>query len=247
MVRIGCSGWNYDAWCGELYPEGMGKARWLGEYARHFDTVEINATFYRLASKAAVERWVADTPDGFCATVKASRYLTHVKRLTDHPDKDFALRDGIAGFYEPLAPLADAGKLGPTLWQLPANFKRDDERLAKTLGLLPTGRHCFEFRDQSWFAEDVYALLREHDAALVIGDDPERPLPTVDPTAAWTFLRLHRGQHGRRGNYSRREIEQWAQRIARWRDDGLDVYAYFNNDWEGFAPRNAKLLRELLG
>jgi uncharacterized protein YecE (DUF72 family) len=246
MVRIGCSGWNYDSWRGRLYPEGMGPARWLGEYARHFDTVEVNATFYRLASRKAVDRWVAATAEEFCFTVKASRYLTHVKRLRDHPDKGFELAEGIKRFYEPLGPLVSAGKLGPVLWQLPANFKRDDDRLRDLLELAPPGRHALEFRDESWFRDDVYELLRRHDAALVIPDDPERPLPAPEPTGPWTFLRLHRGSRGRRGNYSRAEVERWAERIAGWRDAGIDVYAYFNNDWEAFAPRNAELLRKLL-
>jgi uncharacterized protein YecE (DUF72 family) len=246
MAKIGCSGWNYDAWRGSFYPEGVGPARWLREYARHFDTVEVNSTFYRLASRKAVERWVADTPDDFCFAVKASRYLTHIKRLADDAGKGFSLSEGITRFYEPLEPLILAGKLGPILWQLPANFRRDDERLAHVLSLVPPGRHCFEFRDASWFADDVYSLLERHDAALVIGDDPERPLPVVEPVGRWTFVRFHRGSRGRRGNYSRTEVEQWAAKIARWRDAGTDVYAYFNNDWEAFAPRNAKLLERLL-
>jgi uncharacterized protein YecE (DUF72 family) len=246
MLRIGCSGWNYDSWRDELYPKGMGPARWLGEYGRHFDTVEVNSTFYRLASRKAVGRWVADTPDDFCFAVKASRYLTHVKRLHDDPSKDFVLGKGIARFFERIEPLIPAGKLGPVLWQLPANFKRDDERLTDLLELAPPGRHCLEFRDLSWFCDDVYELLRRHDAALVISDDPERPLPAPEPAAGWTFVRFHRGSRGRRGNYSRAEIERWAGRIAGWREDGIDVYAYFNNDWEAFAPRNAALLRKLL-
>jgi uncharacterized protein YecE (DUF72 family) len=246
LVRIGCSGWNYDSWRERFYPEGMGPSRWLGEYATHFDTVEVNSNFYRLASRKAVERWVADTPDGFCFTVKASRYLTHVKRLADAPEKGFELAEGVKRFYDGIAPLAQAGKLGPTLWQLPANFKRDDERLRNALTLAPPGRHAFEFRDASWFAEDVYALLGEHDAALILADDPERPLPMPEPTGGWAFVRLHRGGRGRRGNYSPAEVEAWARRIAGWRDGGIDVYAYFNNDWEAFAPRNALLLQRLL-
>jgi uncharacterized protein YecE (DUF72 family) len=247
MVRIGCSGWNYDSWREELYPKGMGPARWLAEYARHFDTVEVNSTFYRLASRAAVERWAADTPDGFCFTVKASRYLTHVKRLADSPEKGFVLGEGIKRFYAGIEPLIPAGKLGPILWQLPPNFKRDDERLVNLLELVPPARHCFEFRDRSWFVDDVYELLRRHDAALVIGDSPEWPFQARELTADWTFVRLHRGRRGRRGNYSPAEIEGWAERIAGWRDDGIDVYAYFNNDWEAFAPRNAIALMRLLG
>ena len=246
MLRIGCSGWNYRDWRGAFYPERMGAARWLGEYGRHFDTVEVNSTFYRLASRAAVERWVADTPAEFRFAVKASRYLTHVKRLRDHPDKDFALSEGIARFYAPLAPLIDAGRLGPVLWQLPANFRRDDDRIAELLETAPPGRHCVEFRHASWFCEPVYDLLRRHDAALVIGDSADWPFQTREITAGWTFLRLHRGRRGRRGNYSDAELAEWASRIAGWRDAGIDVYAYFNNDWEAFAPRNAAALARLL-
>jgi uncharacterized protein YecE (DUF72 family) len=238
MVRIGCSGWNYRSWRGDFYPKGLGPSRWLGEYARHFDTVEVNSTFYRLASRSAVERWAADTPDDFCFAVKASRYLTHVKRLGE-------IGKGIERFHDPIQPLERAGKLGPVLWQLPATFKRDDERLARTLALLPPGRRCFEFRDASWFTEHVYALLREHDVALVIGDRRDHSQPHVF-TADWTYVRFHYGHRGRRGNYSKTELEEWAQRIASWRDDGRDVYAYFNNDWEIFAPRNAKTLKRLL-
>ena len=132
------------------------------------------------------------------------------------------------------------------LWQLPAWFTRDDERLAGALELLPPGRHAFEFRDPSWFAPDVLALLREHGVALAIGDHPARPFQTLDLTADFTFVRLHHGRRGRRGNYSATELDEWAARIAGLRRHA-DVYAYFNNDWEGFAVRNALGLRRRLG
>jgi uncharacterized protein YecE (DUF72 family) len=132
------------------------------------------------------------------------------------------------------------------LWQLPGNFRRDDERLANALGQLPPGRHCFEFRHESWFAPEVYELLRSHGAALVIGDDPRRPFQTHELTADWTYIRFHAGSRGRRGNYSETELEEWAQRIEEWRREH-DVYAYFNNDWEGFAIRNALWLKRRLG
>ena len=143
-VRIGCSGWNYDDWRGRLYPEGLGKSRWLARYAEEFDTVEVNSTFYRLASSAAVARWVEQTPPRFLFAAKASRYLTHVRRLRD-------IERGIARYYERIQPLVDSPKLGPIVWQLPANFARDDDVLAGALELLPPGRHCFEFRHESWF------------------------------------------------------------------------------------------------
>ncbi len=235
---VGCSGWNYDSWRGLLYPDGLGKQRWLERYAERFDTVEVNSTFYRLASRPAVQRWVEQTPPHFVFSVKASRYLTHVKRLRE-------LREGIARYYERIEPLVESGKLGPVLWQLPANFHRDDELLAGALAQLPPGRHCFEFRHPSWFAPEVRELLRHRNVALVIGDHPERPFQTHDFTADWAFVRFHHGSRGRRGNYSEAELDLWAERIADWRAR-TEVFAYFNNDWEGFAVRNAEGLARRL-
>ncbi len=236
-VRIGCSGWNYQHWRERFYPRGCPPARWLGYYARHFDTVEVNATFYRLPTRKAVAGWVEQSPEGFLFAVKASRYLTHIKRLTD-------LDQGVARFYERLEPLVESPKLGPVLWQLPESFRRDDERLAAALARLPEGRHCFEFRHESWFHEDVYALLREHGVALVIGDHSRRPFQAHELTTGWTFLRFHHGTRGRNGNYSQRELEEWAERIRGWRTQA-DVYAYFNNDWNAYAIRNARTLQKL--
>ncbi len=237
-LRIGCSGWNYGHWRERFYPKGCPPSRWLRFYAEHFDTVEVNATFYRLPTKKAVGGWVEQSPEGFLLTIKASRYLTHLKRLRD-------LDQGLARFYERLEPLLASPKLGPVLWQLPENFHRDDERLASALARLPAGRHCFEFRHASWFNEDVYALLRERGAALVIGDHPKRPFQAYELTADWTFLRFHYGSRGRNGNYSERELEGWAERISGWRSRA-DVYAYFNNDWNAYAIRNALWLRRRL-
>ena len=238
-VRIGCSGWMYDDWRGRLYPEPTPKRRWLEVYAEHFDTVEVNSTFYRLARRDAVAGWVEQTPAEFLFAVKASRYLTHVKRLLD-------VRDSVARFYEPLEPMRDAGKLGPVLWQLPENFHRDDQRLAGWLELLPSGMHAIEFRHESWFAPEVLAALRSQGVALVIGDHPERTFQTYDATASWRFIRFHYGSRGRAGNYSAAEIETWARRIAQWRRRE-EIYVYFNNDWRGFAPANAKQLAARLG
>ncbi len=239
-VRIGCSGWNYAHWRERVYRRGCPPARWLELYATElFDTVEVNTTFYRLPKRDSVARWVEQSPDGFCFAVKMSRYITHIKRLTD-------LEGGLQRFYERIEPLARSPKLGPVLWQLPPTFKRNDERLASALAVLPPGRHCFEFREPSWYAEDVYALLREHGVALVIPDSPKYPFRTLELTADWTFIRFHHGSRGRRGNYSESELEEWAQRIEAWQRD-VDVYAYFNNDWEGFAVDNGGWLRRRLG
>jgi uncharacterized protein YecE (DUF72 family) len=238
-VRIGCSGWMYDDWRGRLYPERCAKRKWLEEYARHFDTVEVNSTFYRLAKRSGVEGWVRQTPPEFEFAVKASRYLTHIRRLVN-------IEEGIQRFYEPLAPMIGAGRLGPVLWQLPENFHRDDERLAGWLNVLPPGRHTIEFRHQSWFVPEVMDMLRSREVALTIGHHPERPFQTLEATADWRFLRFHYGARGRGGNYSKREIAEWGERIKQWRRTET-VYAYFNNDWRGFAPANAKELIRVLG
>jgi uncharacterized protein YecE (DUF72 family) len=237
-VQIGCSGWNYPHWRERVYPKGLPARRWLEHYATLFDTVEVNNTFYRLPSPSSVAGWVERTPETFVFTVKASRYLTHIKRLAD-PER------GVERFYEGIEPLVRSDKLGPVLWQLPGNFHRDDERLGSALERLPPGRHCFEFRHASWFTREVYELLERCGAALVIGDDPERPFQSHELTADWTFVRFHRGRRGRNGNYSATELEEWKRRIAAWRSE-VDVYAYFNNDWEGYAVKNALWLRRRL-
>jgi uncharacterized protein YecE (DUF72 family) len=237
-VRIGCSGWNYAHWRERVYPRGLPPRRWLEHYATLFDTVEVNNTFYRLPSRDAVAAWVEQTPPDFLFAVKASRFLTHMKRLTD-------MGPGVERFYERIEPLVRSPKLGPVLWQLPENFHRNDERLAEALERLPSGRHCFEFRHPSWFAREVYDLLREHGVALVIGDHPQRPFQTHDLTADWTFIRFHHGSRGRNGNYSERELETWGRRIQNWRAR-VEVFVYFNNDWEGYAVRNGLWLKERL-
>ncbi|MEA2438769.1 MAG: hypothetical protein QOH76_193 [Thermoleophilaceae bacterium] len=239
-VRIGCSGWNYQSWRGgEFYPKGVPPSRWLEHYAQVFDTVEVNSTFYRLASQKAVARWIEQTPPHFVFALKASRYLTHIKRLTD-------LEQGIKRYYERIEPLVGTPKLGPIVWQLPPNFQRDEERLESALAALPDGRHCFEFRHRSWFTEDVYAMLRAYGVALVIGDRKGLDFQTYEMTTDWTLVRFHHGHRGRRGNYSESELEEWAQRFEKWRRS-VEIYAYFNNDWEVFAPRNARWLRKRLG
>jgi uncharacterized protein YecE (DUF72 family) len=240
-VRIGLSGWNYAHWRnGVFYPPRLPASRWLEFYAGRFETVEVNSTFYRLPRCDAVARWVEGTPEGFLFAVKASRYLTHVKRLRE-------LGPGLERFLERIEPLLGSPKLGPLLWQLPPTFRRDDDRLADALARLPLGlRHCVEFRHPSWFVGETYALLREHGVALAIGDRPQvNAFQTHELTADWTYVRFHGGTRGRRGNYSNSELREWAAQLREW-SRTREVYAYFNNDWEGFAPRNAALLKRFL-
>jgi uncharacterized protein YecE (DUF72 family) len=239
---VGCSGWQYADWRERFYPRGLPQRRWLEHYAQTFDTVEVNSTFYRLAKPAAVGAWLEQTPDDFVFAAKGSRYLTHMKRLLDR-------ERGLERYYASIAPLAASPKLGPVLWQLPPNFTRDDERLDAWLEALkgyPGTQHAVEFRHETWFEPEVYGILHAHGAALAIGDDPRRVAVPHVVTAEWSFVRLHYGRRGRRGNYSDAELREWAARVRDLATHG-EVYAYFNNDWEGFAVANGKRLKRLLG
>ncbi len=199
----------------------------LGYYAGRFATVEINNTFYRLPSEAAVKGWVDQTPRGFEYAVKASRYLTHVKKL-----KDLA-KYGKTRLFNALAPMADSGKLAVILWQLPPNFHRNDERLEQALGALEDGcRHAFEFRHPSWFDDEVYALLKDAGAALCFSEREDGSAPALVETAPWGYVRL------RLETYSEADLEQWAGRLAKtgWNE----VYVYFMH--EPTAPAYAQTL-----
>jgi len=229
----------YRDWRGPFYPEKLPQREWLRYYAERFDTVEINNTFYRLPSESAVAGWVEQTPRDFCFAVKASRYITHVKRLKE-PAKY------VERFCDTIRPLTEARRLSVILWQLPPTFKRDDERLAAALEAITDrapGRHAVEFRHPSWFTSDVYALLRERNAALVIVDSPEYPFAKRELTADWTYVRLHRGGRKASGRYTKAELQTWKRRIAAWRAK-VEVLAYFNNDWEAFAVDNARALKD---
>jgi uncharacterized protein YecE (DUF72 family) len=229
-LRVGCSGWSYAHWRGLVYPCGLAQGRWLEHYTTLFDTVELNATFYRLPAQRTVAAWAARTPPGFVFSVKASRYLTHVKRLAE-------TGRGVERLLASIEPLAEAGKLGPLLWQLPETFHRDDDRLAAALAELPPGRHAFEFRHESWFVPEVEALLRAHGAAFVVADHPERRFQTRWLTAPFAYVRFHYGR-GEGGRYTARQLDGWAEWLSEVRRTA-DVYAYFNNDWEAFAVENA--------
>jgi uncharacterized protein YecE (DUF72 family) len=239
MIRIGCAGWNYRDWKEPIYA-GAPQRRWLEAYAGRFATVEVNSTFYSLPKVETVQTWADQTPEGFVFAVKVSRYLTHIKRLGPPKTPGFKM-------LERLAPIASAGKLGPLLWQLPPNFKRDDERLADGITRMPADlRHAVEFRHESWFCEPVMQILRDAGVGLAIGDHPERPFQTLEWTAGWTYLRLNHGKAGEHERYSASELRRWADRIAGWRDRG-DVYVYMNSDEGTFAADDGAVLEGLLG
>lgn len=234
-IRVGTSGWNYKHWRGLFYPPGMKQSQWLGFYAGCFDTVEINATFYRLPKPEYVDGWREATPPGFLFAIKGSRYLTHVKKLSD-------TGESIDRFFDLISRLEE--KAGPILWQLPPSFKRDDKRLAAFTSALPGGwRQAFEFRHPSWFCQDIYDILDAAGAALCIPDHPDMPADQV-LTTNWTYIRFHFS--GDDGNYSEEVLAEWAERIRCFADEGADVYVFFNNDWMGYAIDNARKLAQML-
>jgi uncharacterized protein YecE (DUF72 family) len=235
-LRIGCSGWLYRHWRGDFYPKGVKAKDELAFYADRFDTAEINASFYRMPAEAAVQGWRERTPDGFLFAWKASRYLTHLKRLLD-PQEPVAFMFGRA---EGLG-----AKLGPVLYQLPPSMKLDLDRLAGVLRVLPPHRlHAFEFRHPSWYEPAVFDLLRDHDASLVLSDHHHAPAPWV-ATAGWVYVRGH-GPGGRYwGDYPEETLLDWAAHIRAWRNEDRRVFCYFDNDIGGAAPRDAQRLRRL--
>lgn len=236
-VHIGTSGWHYRHWTGAFYPEDLPPSRFLSYYAGRFQTAEVNSSFYRLPSEKTVIAWRDGTPDNFLFTVKASRYLTHMKKLKDpaEPLAAFLQRADLLG-----------SKLGPVLVQLPPNWRCNCERLRSFLDILPPGhRFAFEFRDPSWFTEAVYKHLEDSNAALCIYHLQGFRSPRI-MTADFTYIRLHGPGDAYRGNYSTRDLCGWAGAISVWRREGREVFCYFDNDQHGYAAANALELQNML-
>jgi uncharacterized protein YecE (DUF72 family) len=234
---IGTSGWNYKHWAdGVFYPPGLPTSKWLDFYARHFNTVELNVTFYRQVMKETFQMWRRTTPEGFAFVAKGSRYITHIKRLKVD-------RKSTGMFFRSAHGLS--GKLSAILWQLPPRFKKDLPRLERFLRLSrdPRSRRAFEFRDPSWFDAEVHDLLREHRAALCIATGGPAPPPVKVITADFLYLRFH-GIEKYDGDYPESHLRRWAEFVHQHRR--LDLYAYFNNDGHGYAVKNARRFREIL-
>jgi uncharacterized protein YecE (DUF72 family) len=240
-VWIGTSGWSYKHWDKTFYPDMLPAAEQLAFYAQNFGTVEINYSYYQLPPRSTFEAWKKTAPPGFTFAVKASRYLTHMKKLKDPEEPLQRLLDHAEGL---------GTKLGPLLFQFPGQWNLNLERLSEfleALGAHPRHRYAFEFRHKSWLVGEVYELLRARNAALCLPVGWGIPLD-VQLTADWTYIRFHGGEHT--VSFADDELAPWAQRIRAWREKGLDSYSYFNNDavWRGrpAAIDNARRLREMV-
>lgn len=237
-IWIGTSGWTYDGWRGRFYPQDVPKKRWLEWYGGQFSSAEINGSFYRTPSLEAVRAWRKQTPEDFLFAWKASKFITHWKRLSSKSRNSIAL---MATRLRVLGP-----KAGPVLFQLPARFEADLERLASFIRLLPRRyRYAFEFRHRSWYNNDVFNLLRKHDLALCLSDHHDAPAPWK-VTARHVYVRGH-GPTGRyKGNYSDAVLRKWARSVRAWARQGRTVYVYFDNDQKSAAPADARKLAGLL-
>jgi uncharacterized protein YecE (DUF72 family) len=240
---IGTSGYSYDHWWnGVFYPPNLPKRKWLEFYAKNFETVELNVSFYRLPKKEAFESWHHRTPDDFCFAVKGSRFITNTKRLKD-------CRQPLGLLLDHVSPLRE--KLTVILWQLPPRFKFQKERLEEFCFLLSTFpgskplRHAFEFRDESWLCEEALRILEEFQFAFCIAHGAGLLLKE-GVTSDFIYLRFHGGKVLYGSNYSAKELIKWSKKIKDWKLQGKDLFAYFNNDAYGFAIQNALALKRLV-
>ncbi|MCL4499032.1 MAG: DUF72 domain-containing protein [Chloroflexi bacterium] len=237
QIYIGTSGWSYDWWREIFYPSDLPKTRWLSFYASRFRTVEVNNSFYRLPSRTVFEKWSRSVGDGFLFAVKASRYITHTKKLKEPVEPWSRLLEATSGL---------GNKLGPILFEFQPSWRKNYERLADFLKILPEGLdYAFEFRHPSWFARDTYDLLAGKGASLVIADSPRFPR-VFEETSDLIFVRFHGGRLLYGSEYSDRELAWWARFMLDAERRGKRIFAYFNNDAFGFAPKNAAQLESLL-
>jgi uncharacterized protein YecE (DUF72 family) len=236
-LRVGTSGWQYRHWKGRFYPKELPTSGWLAYYAERFDTVELNNPFYRQPEKTTFEKWRRAVPDDFVYAVKLNRFITHLKRLRIE-------RESVERSYGTMAGLQK--KAAVVLVQLPPRMKFDPDRAERFFGMVAARRrrHALEPRDSSWFGDEALALLRRLKVALVIGDTPHWPTHAA-VTADFVYVRFHGPGRRYGSNYEEGALREWAERIRGWRSDRLDVFAYFNNDELGYAPKNALRLREL--
>jgi uncharacterized protein YecE (DUF72 family) len=236
-VHIGTSGWHYKHWKGPFYPADLPASKMLRWYVERFDTVEINNSFYRLPAPTALEGWCRETPSNFCFAVKASRFITHNKKLRDP-------KQTVKKFMTVIEKLER--RLGPILFQLPPSWRVNVERLEEFIAALPPAhRYAFEFRHESWNTPQVYDVLRRHNTGFCIYELAGFQSP-LEITADFTYVRLHGPGNKYQGDYSRETLGTWARRIAEWQKNLRHIFVYFDNDQAGFAPKNALELKSLV-
>lgn len=241
-IRIGTSGYSYPHWKDIFYPSSISQSHWLEHYAKFFDTVELNVTFYRQVKKEVFASWYKRTPSNFLFAIKGSRYITHIKRLKD-------CKDSLKIFFDNALPLKE--KIGVILWQLPPSMKSDTKVLHNFCNTLNEEGymnylHTFEFRNSSWFNEEIYKILRKFSIALCIAHSPNWKKEEII-TADFIYLRFHGGEVLYGSEYSDEELKEWAMKVKKWKEKGKKIFAYFNNDYGGFAVKNAITLKKLLG
>lgn len=236
-VYIGTSGWSYKHWVGKFYPPGLPSSRQFAFYQQHFTTVELNNSFYRLPPPENFANWRNETNAKFIFAVKANRFLTHMKKL-------IVDRSSIHRLFASVDELEE--KLGPILFQLPPKWKINEDRLAAFLAALPKGyRYAFEFREHSWYNDNVYALLRKYNVSFCIYELEYHQSPEV-VTSDFIYIRLHGPGSKYQGSYTNATLALWAAKMEGWQKQGKDVYIYFDNDQEGYAAFNALTLKEML-
>jgi uncharacterized protein YecE (DUF72 family) len=235
-IRIGTSGWTYKHWEGLFYPFKWPKSKWLEYYIEHFDTVELNATFYRLPNHTTFENWKSRTPDNFLWSVKSSKFITHIKKLKNPVDS-------LVRFYGATTGLGE--KLGIVLFQLPPNLAFDENVFMDfCMSLASNARHTLEVRHPSWINDQVFSILREFNIALCIADTAGRYPFCEEITADFIYIRLHGSHKLYASRYSEEELQTWAEKVNVW---NRNTFIYFDNDFEGNAVHNAKRLKEILG
>lgn len=234
---IGCSGYHYDDWKDKFYPETVKKKDWLRYYAQSFNSVEINATFYRLQQESTIKKWIGLVPEDFKFTFKGNRFVTHQKRLNEP-------NEPVSNFYQSIEPAGN--KIGCVLWQLPASLQKHIGKLKRFCEVLnPDFNNVIEFRHNSWFNQEVYNLLEQYKVGFCILSAPDGLRDDVITTTTTTYMRFHGYKSWYRGLYTEKELEEWAKKLVDLK--GINNrYIYFNNDIEANAPRNAKMMQEII-
>lgn len=235
-IPIGTSGWVYHHWKSKFYPKNLPQEEWLDFYAKKFNSVEINNTFYQLPDESTFRKWKEQTPQNFLFAVKANRYITHMKNLLEPKDPVRRLFDRCSSL---------GNKLGPILFQLPPQWKVNVERLRDFVQILPTDRRCaFEFRNPSWYCPEVYQVLHKNNCAFCIHDHQNAPSPEI-VTADFVYIRFHgpTGNYG--GKYRKGDLGEWKKKISNWAHKDKDMFTYFNNDMKAYSAQNAEELKSL--